>query len=60
MTPPPRRAAALAAKTMTPTAMAVMGGVDNNQLWAEGLNEPGIEGDEDMAAEIYKTRGLHF
>jgi hypothetical protein len=24
------------------------------------LNEPGIEGDEDKAAEIYKTRGLHF
>ncbi|KAL3826797.1 hypothetical protein ACHAXA_000623 [Cyclostephanos tholiformis] len=24
------------------------------------LNEPGIEGDEDKAAEIFKTRGLHF
>jgi hypothetical protein len=24
------------------------------------LSEPGIEGDEDKAAEIYKTRGLHF
>jgi hypothetical protein len=24
------------------------------------LNEPDIDGDEDKAAEIYKTRGLHF
>jgi hypothetical protein len=24
------------------------------------MKEPGVDGDEDKAAAIYKTRGLHF
>jgi hypothetical protein len=30
------------------------------RAFVEILNEPDIQGDEDKAAEIYKTRGLHF